>query len=61
MGGAANLQAIIDEAFERRAQISASSASTALKEAVAQVLAQLDSGALRVCEKRDGESGVEAL
>jgi len=49
------LQAVIDAAFERRAEISAATASAAVKDAVANVLAQLDSGSLRVAEKRGDE------
>ncbi len=49
-----SLQATIDEAFERRAEYSASSAPQAVKAAVARVLADLDAGKLRVAEKRDG-------
>jgi 2,3,4,5-tetrahydropyridine-2-carboxylate N-succinyltransferase len=55
MDATTNLQAVIDAGFEQRAEISAASASAAVKEAVAQVLAQLDSGSLRVAEKRGGE------
>ncbi|HEX7607057.1 MAG TPA: 2,3,4,5-tetrahydropyridine-2,6-dicarboxylate N-succinyltransferase [Usitatibacter sp.] len=49
------LQATIDEAFERRAGISAVSAPAAVKDAVARVLADLDAGRLRVAEKRGAE------
>jgi 2,3,4,5-tetrahydropyridine-2-carboxylate N-succinyltransferase len=49
------LQATIDEAFERRAELSHASASAAVKDAVAKVLADLDAGRLRVAEKRGGE------
>ena len=44
----------IDEAWEQRAKINPSSASEALREAVASVIAGLDSGRLRVCEKSGG-------
>src|SRR3982751_928372 len=50
-----DLQSAIDKAFENRAAISPKSAEPALKEAVAEVIAGLDSGKLRVSEK----SGVE--
>ncbi len=49
------LQPVIDEAFEKRASLTAASASAEVKSAVAEVLAQLDRGALRVAEKHDGE------
>ena len=49
------LQATIDEAFERRAELSPASAPAAVKDAVAKVLAELDAGRLRVAEKRAGE------
>ena len=49
------LQAIIEDAFEKRANINPSTASAELKAAVAEVLAKLDKGELRVAEKRDGE------
>src|SRR5258706_13975658 len=46
-----DLQSVIDQAFENRARISPKSAEPALKEAVAEVIAQLDAGKLRVAEK----------
>ena len=46
-----DLQSVIDKAFENRAGISPKTAEPALKEAVAEVIAQLDSGKLRVAEK----------
>ncbi len=49
------LQAAIDDAFERRAEFSAATAPAPVKEAVAAVLADLDTGKLRVAEKRSGE------
>ena len=48
------LQAIIDEAFERRADITPRSVDAKTNEAVMQVLDQLDKGKLRVAEKIDG-------
>jgi 2,3,4,5-tetrahydropyridine-2,6-dicarboxylate N-succinyltransferase len=55
MDSATALQAVIDGAFERRAEISAASATAEVKAAVAKVLARLDAGSLRVSEKRGGE------
>ena len=45
------LQQIIDQAWEDRASFSPKSAPAELREAVAHVMAQLDSGALRVAER----------
>jgi 2,3,4,5-tetrahydropyridine-2-carboxylate N-succinyltransferase len=45
----------IDEAWEGRAQIGPLSASKALRAAVEEVIAGLDSGKLRVAEKKNGE------
>jgi 2,3,4,5-tetrahydropyridine-2-carboxylate N-succinyltransferase len=50
-----NLQSIVESAFERRSEISPSSAPADVKDAVAKVLAGLDSGKLRVAEKKDGK------
>ncbi|HEX4330574.1 MAG TPA: 2,3,4,5-tetrahydropyridine-2,6-dicarboxylate N-succinyltransferase [Usitatibacter sp.] len=50
-----NLQAVIDDAWERRTSITPSSAPQGVKEAVAKVLAGLDSGQLRVAQKNAGE------
>jgi 2,3,4,5-tetrahydropyridine-2-carboxylate N-succinyltransferase len=50
-----SLQKTIDEAFENRAQINHQTASAEVKEAVREVLFQLDSGRLRVAEKSGGE------
>ncbi len=49
------LQNIIETAFERRAEITPANADTVTREAVNQVIALLDSGALRVAEKIDGQ------
>src|SRR3954462_755863 len=49
------LQSVIDKAFENRAGISPKSAEPALREAVAEAIAQLDSGKLRVAEKSGKE------
>ena len=51
----ASLQPTIESAFEQRAQLTASSASAEIKRAVADVVAQLDRGTLRVAEKRGNE------
>src|SRR3989338_5364485 len=50
-----DIQAIIDEAFERRADITPRSADAKTKEAVEAVIDQLDKGQLRVAEKIDGQ------
>jgi 2,3,4,5-tetrahydropyridine-2-carboxylate N-succinyltransferase len=50
-----SLQKTIEEAFENRAQINPKSAPAAVKEAVQEVIAQLDSGRLRVAEKSGSE------
>ena len=49
------LQTIIEDAFENRAEITPANADASLREAVAEVLAQLDAGKLRVAEKIDGQ------
>ncbi|HEX4985000.1 MAG TPA: 2,3,4,5-tetrahydropyridine-2,6-dicarboxylate N-succinyltransferase [Burkholderiales bacterium] len=46
-----DLQSAIDKAFDNRSSISPKTAEPALKEAVAETLARLDSGKLRVAEK----------
>lgn len=48
-------ETIINEAFERRAEIGPGSASAELREAVEESLRLLDSGAARVAEKKDGQ------
>ncbi|MFS2015642.1 2,3,4,5-tetrahydropyridine-2,6-dicarboxylate N-succinyltransferase [Massilia sp. CT11-108] len=48
------LQTIIDTAWEQRADISPTSASTEVRDAVAHVLAGLDDGSLRVAQKDSG-------
>lgn len=50
-----NLQTIIEQAFENRADFSPSSAPADVRDAVSQVLAGLDNGSLRVAEKTSGE------
>ena len=49
------LQNVIESAFERRADITPANVDTVTREAVNQVIALLDSGALRVAEKIDGQ------
>jgi 2,3,4,5-tetrahydropyridine-2,6-dicarboxylate N-succinyltransferase len=49
------IQALIEESFERRAEITPSTASPELKAAIDQVIAELDCGRLRVAEKANGE------
>jgi 2,3,4,5-tetrahydropyridine-2-carboxylate N-succinyltransferase len=48
------LEALIDKAFEERAQISPSTMSPALRDALGHVIGGLNAGTLRVAEKRDG-------
>lgn len=50
-----HLEQLIDTAWEARAEFSPKTAPTEVRDAVAQVLAQLDAGALRVAEKKDGQ------
>ena len=50
-----SLQKVIEEAFEKRAGINASSVSAEVKSAVAEALAKLDNGSLRVAEKKGDE------
>ncbi|NLS43179.1 2,3,4,5-tetrahydropyridine-2,6-dicarboxylate N-succinyltransferase [BEV proteobacterium] len=49
------LQNVIETAFERRADITPTSVDSVTREAVNQVIGLLDSGALRVAEKINGE------
>jgi 2,3,4,5-tetrahydropyridine-2-carboxylate N-succinyltransferase len=49
------LQSTIETAFENRASLTPASAEPRLREAVNEVLAQLDAGKLRVAEKQRGE------
>jgi 2,3,4,5-tetrahydropyridine-2-carboxylate N-succinyltransferase len=49
------LQATIEQAWEKRTELSPSAASAEIKQSVADVLSQLDSGKLRVAEKKDGD------
>ncbi len=48
------LQDIIELAFEKRADLSPGSADAKIRDAVEQVIAELDAGRLRVAEKIDG-------
>ena len=50
-----DLQTIIDEAFEHRAEITPRSVDTHVKEAVTERMGLLDTGKLRVAEKKDGK------
>lgn len=51
----AELKTIIEEAFERRADITPRNVDTLVKEAVLDALNKLDRGELRVAEKKDGQ------
>jgi len=50
-----HLQNIIDAAWEHRAELSPKTASGEIRDAVSRAISQLDSGALRVAHKQDGE------
>ena len=50
-----DMQEIIEQAFENRAEITPSSVDTHVKEAVVEAIQMLDSGRLRVAEKIDGD------
>ncbi|MGE5087874.1 MAG: 2,3,4,5-tetrahydropyridine-2,6-dicarboxylate N-succinyltransferase [Candidatus Levyibacteriota bacterium] len=49
-----SLQQTIDAAWETRGELSPTTAPSAVRDAVAQVIAELDAGRLRVAEKIDG-------
>ncbi len=49
------LQSVIDEAFERRADINPRNADAKLKDSIQNVIEMLDKGQLRVAEKIDGQ------
>ncbi|HWI14068.1 MAG TPA: 2,3,4,5-tetrahydropyridine-2,6-dicarboxylate N-succinyltransferase, partial [Burkholderiales bacterium] len=49
------LAAVIEQAWENRAALSPTSADAAIRDAVNETIAQLDSGKLRVAEKQNGE------
>lgn len=53
--GMPDIKAIIEEAFENRAEIKPDNADRKVQEAVAEALDLLDSGKARVAEKIDGE------
>src|SRR4051812_3162162 len=50
-----DLQPIIDAAWETRSELSPGNAPTAVRDAVAHVIGELDAGRLRVAERVDGE------
>jgi 2,3,4,5-tetrahydropyridine-2-carboxylate N-succinyltransferase len=50
-----SLQQTIDGAWDARGTLTPASAPSAVRDAVAHVIAELDAGRLRVAEKRDGE------
>ncbi|HET9679127.1 MAG TPA: 2,3,4,5-tetrahydropyridine-2,6-dicarboxylate N-succinyltransferase, partial [Gammaproteobacteria bacterium] len=50
-----NLKAIIDPAFENRAQLKPNTAPAELHDAVNTVLRMLENGEARIAEKKDGE------
>ena len=49
------LQKIIDDAFEKRSELSPTSAPQEVRDAVAQAIEMLDKGELRVAEKKNGQ------
>ena len=49
-----DLESAVEAAWESRADLSPQTASASVREAIAQVIADLDRGRLRVAEKRDG-------
>jgi 2,3,4,5-tetrahydropyridine-2-carboxylate N-succinyltransferase len=51
----ATLSAAVDEAFERRADLTAKNASPTLRHAIEECIELLDNGGARVAEKRDGK------
>ena len=50
-----DLESLIEDAFERRAEIHPVSADAQVREAVGRAMGMLDAGEARVAEKRDGE------
>ena len=50
-----NLENTVNEHFENRSRITPASASQELRETIDEVLAGLDSGTMRVAEKKNGE------
>ena len=53
-----NLQTIIEDAFERRAEITPTTACAEIRDAVFSVIADLDSGKLRVAERTEGQNWI---
>ena len=49
------IQALIEEAFEKRADITPATVSVELKSAIEQVINELDAGTLRVAEKNGSD------
>ena len=49
------LQSVIEDAWENRTSLSPASAPANIKSAVAEVIAGLDGGSLRVAEKQGGD------
>ncbi|OQS43475.1 2,3,4,5-tetrahydropyridine-2,6-dicarboxylate N-succinyltransferase [Chromobacterium haemolyticum] len=49
------IQTLIEEAFEKRAEITPATVSAELKAAIGQVIAELDAGRLRVAEKQGAD------
>ncbi len=50
-----DIRAIIEDAFERRAELTPRNVSTPIREAVLEAIEQLDRGRLRVAEKKSGQ------
>lgn len=50
-----DLQKTIDQAWDQRAELSPSTATTAVRDAVEHVIAELDAGRMRVAEKVEGD------
>ncbi|HHI75987.1 MAG TPA: 2,3,4,5-tetrahydropyridine-2,6-dicarboxylate N-succinyltransferase, partial [Gammaproteobacteria bacterium] len=50
-----DIQNIIEEAFEKRAEITPRNVETLVRDAVNETIDQLDRGEIRVAEKRDGD------
>jgi 2,3,4,5-tetrahydropyridine-2,6-dicarboxylate N-succinyltransferase len=49
------LQTVIEQAFERRADITPANVDSVTRDAITEVISKIDSGELRVAEKIDGE------
>ena len=50
-----NLQSIIETAFEARAEINHKTVSSEVREVVEQTILDIDSGKIRVAEKKDSD------